>query len=706
MISVVLVLLLVAAIARIFGTTSETIGRSEAIVRATTDLEAVRTALQADFTGTDDIAYLGADNDQSGMLPIAGVGAIRDNFTGSQTPQPSIILYSSRVGTYLNERESESDALFDITAPFAGTPPELYTVDSDGDGVDDTTLSRFDYGIRSFRTDTLSFFTGGSFTSQTNLRPGGDVTDAFNSDQAWVWWGHGRAYNGLVEPNQALGYAYPGFIQTGGAQNTNNRFASEFRLLRMGMLLSKPIDHDGDDPTGTGGAFTPATVANDALDPVYHLGPTDAGTDDWSRRVQLFPIFDRPTASTDWSDIVNGVTTNYPRGLWFDTDVNSPDPEDPGVGPFSQLTNTYFLPDGATDHIFLGPPDVLTIVTADAYDLLEGRVDVLGASADQFHDFLLAMQAIQPRVSLPLLAPASGDFGADADPWYDDMLAVRASGAASTQVPNRFWINPIARSPLDPNQVNQRSSLLLDGAAQFTVEFAGDFFTQDTTGAITAAVPDGTVDFYLEVLNPTGPVAFRKTRFYGLPRDVDGDPDDFDTDGNLVEPMIYGPGAVQAGAAFNSPGFDARTDPDVRPVADYLVFVGGVPNINHGFPFEKLLPGPRDGNGNPVRDAIEDYIFEARSGDGAFAADYEDEWSQYLCAWGPMELASGSFFAGVPFSGQIARNYPGPWVSFNTVTQPLSPKLFRFIVEAADVQGRLDQAVRTELVFTVPHVTN
>jgi len=158
-------------------------------------------------------------------------------------------------------------------------------------------------------------------------------------------------------------------------------------------------------------------------------------------------------------------------------------------------------------------------------------------------------------------------------------------------------------------------------------------------------------------------------------------------------------------------GINVAEDPDVRPAGDYLPAPSGSsPSFNSGFPFEKLLPGTRDGNGDADRGGIADYLAEARDGDGLDAAEYEDEWSQYLCAWGPMELASanaaGNFLAEPPFSGNADRNYPGPWGFFNGIDQPLSPRLFRMIVEAADGQGRLDEPVRTELVFAVPHETN
>ncbi|MEM7806708.1 MAG: prepilin-type N-terminal cleavage/methylation domain-containing protein [Planctomycetota bacterium] len=711
LISIVLVLLLVVAIARIFGTTSETIGRSEAVTQATLGLEAVRTSLQSDFAGTDSIAF-GGRPDTSGMLPVPGLGAERGDFTGSQTPQPAIILYSSRVGTFLSQAEAEAEADFDLNAPLVAGRPDaaIYTVDRDGDGADDTTLSRFQYGQRSFRTDTLSFFSGGSFKSQANLVLGDEGVTDFESDQAWVWWGHGRAYNGLVEPNVADGYSFPGFIQTGTvAGNPNNRFANEFRLLRAAMLLAAPVDHDGDDPTGDDGTATSPTVVNAQGVPLIHFA---GGDDTWSRRIGLYPI-----RAGDW----RLLPALSPDSILF-TDTTFL--ETPVRTGFTETSTAYLFNTvtGTNDVVF--PP-------VGAFELTGGRSDVIGASAEQLHDQLLAQAVAQPRVHLPLLTPEGGVFDDGspgttpatvsnwAEPWYDDMLSVSANGNSATAVPNRYYINPIVRSPVDPTEVTQRSKLLLDGAAQFTVEFAGDFFTQDsnpasnTFGDVTADGPDGQLDFYAEEV-PTGATVqrFRRTRFYGLPRDINGD--------NLVR----GPAALTLGANGTT-----RRDPDVRPAADYVIGVlpasssAGLPTTtrNHGFPFEKLLPGRRDSDGNHDRLGIEDYLAEAR-GDSADAREYEDEWSQYVCAWGPMELASKptlttaatpvviepNFFGSAPYNDNVARNYPAgsPWESFNEFDRPLSPRLFRFIVEATDGQGRLDQAVQTELVFAVPHRTN
>lgn len=99
------------------------------------------------------------------------------------------------------------------------------------------------------------------------------------------------------------------------------------------------------------------------------------------------------------------------------------------------------------------------------------------------------------------------------DPWFDAVSDFR------------FHYSPIVKRPLEPDTIARAVPGLMDGTSQFLVEFAGDFVTQETTGSnagrITAPVPDGIVDFV--VLDPGGANEERRMRWYGMPRDIDGD---------------------------------------------------------------------------------------------------------------------------------------------------------------------------------------
>jgi prepilin-type N-terminal cleavage/methylation domain-containing protein len=87
---------------------------------------------------------------------------------------------------------------------------------------------------------------------------------------------------------------------------------------------------------------------------------------------------------------------------------------------------------------------------------------------------------------------------------------------------SRFRATPYIAKPASSFWMSQTAPLLLPSCTQFMVEFAGDFVTQDNDpgspnyGDVTAAAPDGITDFAI-VSN------VRRIRFYGMPRDVDGD---------------------------------------------------------------------------------------------------------------------------------------------------------------------------------------
>ena len=76
-----------------------------------------------------------------------------------------------------------------------------------------------------------------------------------------------------------------------------------------------------------------------------------------------------------------------------------------------------------------------------------------------------------------------------------------------------FRGHPFADRPPSPASIARTLPVFLPGCTQFAVEYAGDFFTQDATGTVTSNRPDGVTDFT---------DASRKTRWYGLPRDVNG----------------------------------------------------------------------------------------------------------------------------------------------------------------------------------------
>jgi prepilin-type N-terminal cleavage/methylation domain-containing protein len=125
----------------------------------------------------------------------------------------------------------------------------------------------------------------------------------------------------------------------------------------------------------------------------------------------------------------------------------------------------------------------------------------------------------------------------------------------------RFWCNPAVSRPITPRMLSQTVPFFVGNCTQFIVEYAGDYLNQDPiTGELkngkqdlkfgpdqtkndvaellmkdTSVTPpetkivygqtDGQIDFWVDkTANATDPTKWvHRTRWYGLPRDVNGD---------------------------------------------------------------------------------------------------------------------------------------------------------------------------------------
>ena len=138
---------------------------------------------------------------------------------------------------------------------------------------------------------------------------------------------------------------------------------------------------------------------------------------------------------------------------------------------------------------------------------------------------------------------------------------------------------PIPARPFTPDAVARAAPVLVENAPSFIVEYAGDYFTQTpATGLITAATPDGVTDYILV----NGATGERRTRWYGYPRDLNGD------------------GVIAGGNAIGSlPGVTTTNDLlDVVPVRD-LVIASGIPTAPYPFTFERDAPTVTDNYAAP-----------------------------------------------------------------------------------------------------------
>ncbi len=591
MISVALVLILTLAIGLIFRTTSETIGKSQATGQVTRNLDAVRTALQIDFTGTDSIDH-DPLTDGEGILP--------------HTQAPFFIISSSYAATWLNQEDFEADA--DLEATYDPTAPTrndwvtaALTLDTNGDGDEADSadfVAPLRYGRRTFRTDTFGMFVKGNFESQTG-RDGAFLT-TFDRPSAYVWYGHLRIFNNdYARLDRSDAHGVPGLpfarinyntSSSGliGLPNVNNQFADQFALGRMAILLS-PYN----------ATVSPSTSENSIVD------------DDGNFVNFLYHGWDSPTDATD--------------------------------GALSPLTYATVVRSGE-DPEAQGPQESGTDVT-----LYRSRYDIAATTPTEFRERLAF-------VTDPLAAGASYYRGPFV-PGDQDSRTPTASSFENTWWYNffasyniRFWANPFGQQPFDSKGMGQRFHFLAPTARQFVVEYAGDYVTQDrnfgtaTFGDVLQVEPDGEIDF---VVRPGGQV---EPRFYGFPRDVDGD--------GVI------PGAV---AALEQSG-------DVVPLRTFIHATLGATLTADGFagagvpasfPHERLYPLADPPSGN-YGDA------------GATPAPFV---SSYTCAWGPVDIDAQNT---APFDF------------------PLGPKLIRIVVEASDDDGKLEQPLQTEVVFRIP----
>lgn len=200
------------------------------------------------------------------------------------------------------------------------------------------------------------------------------------------------------------------------------------------------------------------------------------------------------------------------------------------------------------------------------YHIQWGRYDLAGTSVAGFQQILTE-------------AISAGNTN-----WY------QGSGGLSY----RFSGYPYPARPLSSAAVARTVPVFLVGCTQFCVEFAGDFLTQDDAGNVVPVTagpggfavpaPDGIMDFFLTP-GPGG-TTYRHIRWYGFPRDTNGD------------------GRIEGNRADNN------AMPDVVPLRD----VARVP-----FPFERNLDHA-------------DFGIPARTD---YMRDGVRRESRYLCAWGP-----------------------------------------------------------------------
>jgi prepilin-type N-terminal cleavage/methylation domain-containing protein len=471
MVSIALVVLLIVGINAVFKYTTDAVGTGQAFSAGIRDSR----ALQAVFTN-DLATYVANGNGPSDA--------------------PFIVITSTSVPIFRDRADEAGDQ--GVGAAPNGTPRQL-TIDLNGDGVEGDPnvpgeiISPIIYNNRNHRTDTLSFFGRGLFHRQTG-NDGTYVAD-MSSQEAYIWYGHLWLPDNS-NPPQWTTATLPG-SPTGtnsAGLNPNNYYSSQLVLGRVAMLL-------GGLPDAAGNLYRIPPQPPPPQPPViFGVDPQK-----FIQRSLAKPL--SPLGQKKWDD----TTT----------------------GPANQSSSS------------------------DGWRLHDSRYDLAGTTISVMQQDLLGQQ-------INFWAASSTSVTGDPTaPWWQyftsnfrcEPFLIRSVNASTGQV-----------GLISSANVGQAHPYLVKGCSQFIVEFAGDFMTQNNdptdytpgvngtasdgtygdvqqsftiqhfpspgaTATTNYAVPasDGVIDFVVDKTQDTSPgktnpaLWQRKIRWYGLPRDENGD---------------------------------------------------------------------------------------------------------------------------------------------------------------------------------------
>jgi hypothetical protein len=420
-------------------------------------------------------------------------------------------------------------------------------------------------------------------------------------------------------------------------------------LFHFNTIAERDRDLDGD----------PATIDRDGdgSEETTYTARNIAQVNDRIHRSDIFGFFARGLFTRQTADDgrFNSDTTAFDAWVWYGH-TKLPDDAtgaylDPGVGPANaESRNKYagnwvlgrrailLKPPGATNEAALGAAFVNGLPVPLGYRspinqaakssaTFEARSATAGAGGAQANKKPLLFQS---RIDLAAttLEQCRADLRAllmaFPNDWFNPLIF-------------RYECDPRVRKPINSGNLAKTTPYLVGNVSQFLVEFAGDFITQNNDindpdyGLVTDSVPDGVIDFVMlapNVFDQTNPPAYpanprvRKTRWYGLPRDSNGD-------GNIT-------GVVTNGELANAM-------PDVVPVWD--VVRSGLPNAAAP-PFEMWNPN-------------QGMKYKGVNGYGSVGAPND---FRYVCAW--TDNAPAMLRIVMKLEDPAGRLADGHWVEF------------------------------------------
>jgi hypothetical protein len=483
MISIAIALILILGVSRVFSYSTDAVGAGQALVDVSRDARAAAAVFARDLSG----AVL----------------------NGS----PCIILNSQQVYAFRNNADYQASANFETVNGFTVPDPHY---DELGNYVNPA-----NYGTRSHRVDTFSFFAQGRFHRQTAngryVQTAGLPQTNFVADQtapeAWIWYGHLALPDNSLSPlsprnpGQQMGLGTLGASGNSSVPpvqfNPNNLFTSQWILGRQAILL-QPTDSNGMmyDRNGTPQEYLCRPSIN------------------YNMRMPLTGPTYTPTllANTNTLGNVGGNYSQFGAGTYTYYYPNFQNVSMPWMLPslYPLDENTvpaFIVTTGNENNIPWQMSSTISFyvggtvsANVNSLPLWTSRYDVANTSIAEYRNIL--KQYIEEMSRQRTLGTP---FTVD---WWDPLMA----GV-------RFYANPFITKPLtpsttDPNlQAAQLAPCFLKGCSQFIVEYAGDFLNQNpTTGAVINTYVDGPTDGQVDfVIDQNGN---RQIRWYGLPRAV------------------------------------------------------------------------------------------------------------------------------------------------------------------------------------------
>jgi type II secretory pathway pseudopilin PulG len=467
----------------------------------------------------------------------------------------------------------------------------------------------------------------------------------------------------------------PLFIIRSGVSSTSGAFTTEAERAadRDGDPLTQDMDGDGNEgQTNVNGEITPLSIYNSRNHRVDVIGFPANGlfhrhtANDGSYSSPLtsqdaFIFYEHvrlPTSGTyfDPGDPVPGNVANSLAGQWILGRIALLMRDPP------MLLNNVPAPDNfiQRNNIPLSPLSYKSVASDPKGQLLtECRYDLLGASLET-----LRQDVADVRTNV---ISGGGSFDYPTSIWWQPLIYKQLPNSPPVNsAVARFECNPRIAKPITSEAMAKAMPVLLSNCSQFIVEYAGDFLTQDNTqfvfdnstppklvpnptwGDVTNNVPDNVIDYVVDHANYPNLAA--KVRWYGLPRDTNGDR------------MIFG--------YAQAPSF-----PRALHATDLK---GGSANYNGATKSNELVDVV------PLWDVIQ--TLNPNLSPGTFEREF------------PFAPPGGDYVAGMlnaPANVKAAFRYTCVWANS-------APKMIRIVLKLEDPAGRLPEGQWYEYVVGAP----